>query len=146
MLRSSSLPQGCQAPQINVVCANRQSPVSEWSTLWLRRWKLGRRQVFALCYVLCCNSAAFSWKSALAPILAPFTSEVELISVASCAQEVNFCRKLATELGFIQPGPTPIVQDITGSITLLESLVLRVQLHRHWRPPPRSDPDTRPAR
>jgi hypothetical protein len=28
--------------------------------------------------------------------------------VASCAQEVNFCRKLATELGFIQPGPTPI--------------------------------------
>jgi hypothetical protein len=23
-----------------------------------------------LCYVLCCNGAAFSWKSALAPILA----------------------------------------------------------------------------
>jgi hypothetical protein len=54
-----------------------------------------------LCYVLCCNGAAFSWKSALAPILALSTSEAELISVASCAQEVNFCRKLATELGFI---------------------------------------------
>ena len=73
-----------------------------------------------LCYVLCCNGAAFSWKSALAPILALSTSEAELISVASCAQEVNFCRKLATELGFIQPGPTPIAEDKTGAIALLE--------------------------
>ena len=73
-----------------------------------------------LCYVLCCNGAAFSWKSALAPILALSTSEAELISVASCAQEVNFCRKLATELGFIQPGPTPIAEDNTGAIALLE--------------------------
>jgi hypothetical protein len=43
----------------------------------------------------------------------------ELISVASCAQEVKFCRKLATELGFIQPGPTPIAEDNTGAIALL---------------------------
>ena len=48
------------------------------------------------------------------------TSEAELISVASCAQEVNFCLKLATELGFIQPGPTPIAEDNTGAIALLE--------------------------
>ncbi len=40
--------------------------------------------------------------------------------MASCAQEVNFCRKLATELGFIQPGPTPIAEDNTGAIALLE--------------------------
>jgi hypothetical protein len=40
--------------------------------------------------------------------------------VASCAQEVNFCRKLATELGFIQPGPTSIAEDNTGAIALLE--------------------------
>ena len=38
----------------------------------------------------------------------------------SCAQEVNFCHKLATELGFIQPGPTPIAEDNTGDIPLLE--------------------------
>jgi hypothetical protein len=73
-----------------------------------------------LCYVLCCNSAVFSWKSALAPILALSTSEAELISVASCAQEVNFCHKLAAELGFIQPAPTPIAEDNTGAIALLE--------------------------
>jgi hypothetical protein len=68
--------------------------------------KSSRRRT--LCYVLCCNGASFSWKSALAPILALSTSEAELISVASCAREVNFCRKLDTELIFIQPGPTPI--------------------------------------
>ncbi len=33
---------------------------------------------------------------------------------------MNFCRKLATELGFIQPGPTPIAEDNTGAIALLE--------------------------
>ncbi len=64
-----------------------------------------------LCYVLCCNGAAFSWKSALAPILALSTSETEFISVTFCAQEVNFYSKLATEMGFIQPDPTPIAED-----------------------------------
>ncbi len=36
-----------------------------------------------LIYVLCCNGAVFSWKSALVPILALSTSEVELISLCS---------------------------------------------------------------
>jgi hypothetical protein len=45
---------------------------------------------------------------------------MELIRVASCVQEVNFCRKLATELGVIQPGPTPIAEDNTGTIALFE--------------------------
>ena len=107
-----------------MVRAQRQTSMSARSDFRLRRCHLGRRQVFAsqhaVCYVLCCNGAAFSWKSALAPILALSTSEAELISVASCAQEVNFCRKLATELGFIQPGPTPIAEDNTGAIALLE--------------------------
>jgi len=54
-----------------------------------------------LCCVLCCNGVAFSWKSALDPFLALSTSEAELISVASCAQEVNFCRKLGVVFDFI---------------------------------------------
>jgi hypothetical protein len=62
----------------------------------------------------------FHGKSTLAPILGLSTSETELISVASCVQEVNFCRNLATELGFTQPGPTPIAEDNTGDIALLE--------------------------
>jgi hypothetical protein len=46
--------RGCQASQINVVCTNRQSPVSAWSALWLRRCKLGRRQVFAPQHAMLC--------------------------------------------------------------------------------------------
>ncbi len=88
-----------------------------------------------LCYVLFCNGASFSWKSALALILALSTSEAELISVASCAREVNFCRKLDTELIFIQPGPTPITEDNTGAITLLEHGHFKGRskhVHLHW--------------
>ncbi len=109
-------------------------------------------------YVLCCNGAAFSRKSALAPTLALSTSEAELISVASCVQEVNLCRKLVTELGFIQPDPTPIAEDNTGVITLFEGVHFKgrskhvqlrwysrvrvtVRLHRHWC----SDPVMRPG-
>jgi hypothetical protein len=33
---------------------------------------------------------------------------------------VNFCRNLTTELGFIQPGLTPIAEDNTGAIALFE--------------------------
>jgi len=134
-----------------MVRAQRQTSMSARSDFRLRRCQLGRRQVFApqhaVCYVLCCNGASFSWKSALAPILALSTSEAELISVASCAQEVNFCRKLATELGFIQPGPTPIALLEHGHFKGRSKHVhLRVRLHRHRRSAPRSDPVTRPAR
>jgi hypothetical protein len=50
----------------------------------------------------------------LLSILALCLIEVELISVASFAKEVNICCKLAMELGFIQPGPTPIAEGNTG--------------------------------
>jgi hypothetical protein len=50
--------------------------------------------------------------------------------VASFTQEVNICRKLATELGFIQPGPTPIAKGNTGAIALLEHGHLHV--HLRW--------------
>jgi len=33
---------------------------------------------------------------------------------------VNFCRNLTTELGFIQPGLTPIAEDNTGAIALFK--------------------------
>ncbi len=55
--------------------------------------------------------------------------------MASCAQEVNFCPKLATELGFIQPDPTPISEDNTGAIALLEHGHFKGRskhVHLHW--------------
>ena len=59
---------------------------------------------------------------ALFPMLALSTSEAELIRVAACAQGLNFCRRLATELGFIQPGLTLITEDNTVAIVLIALL------------------------
>jgi hypothetical protein len=122
-----------------VVRENCQSPVSAWPALWLRRCQLGRRQVLAPQHavrrLVLQRRGLLIWKSALAPILTLSTSEAELISVASCAQDVNFCRKLATELGFIQPGPTPIAQDNTGVIAMLEHGHLKARskhVHLRW--------------
>jgi hypothetical protein len=68
-----------------------------------------------------CNNAAFSWKSSLAPILALSTSEAELIAVCACDQEVIYCRKLATELGFLQVAPPRVYEDNHGPICLAEN-------------------------
>jgi hypothetical protein len=46
------------------------------------------------------HNAAFSWRSFMSPIVAMSTSEAELIGACACAQEIQFCRKLAAELGF----------------------------------------------
>ena len=67
------------------------------------------------------NNAAFSWKSALAPILALSSAEAELIGLASCAQEIAFIRKLSFELGFQQPGPTICQTDSKGAKLLVEN-------------------------
>jgi hypothetical protein len=48
------------------------------------------------------------------------TSEAELIGACACEQEIQFCRKLAAELGFRQYAPTPLFEDNTGCIALAE--------------------------
>jgi hypothetical protein len=107
-----------------MVCANRQSPFQRGQLFGFADatcWTDDKSSLLnTLCYVLCGNDAAFSWKSGLAPILTLSTSETKLISVTSCIQEVIFFRSLVTELGVIQPGPTPITEDNTGTIALLE--------------------------
>jgi hypothetical protein len=54
-----------------------------------------------LCAMFCAATVRPSHGNRLSLLFSLSTSEAELISVASCAQEVNFFRKLATELGFI---------------------------------------------
>jgi hypothetical protein len=49
--------KGVKHLKVNMVCVNRQIPVSVWSALWILRSQLDRRQVFApqhavLCFVL----------------------------------------------------------------------------------------------
>jgi hypothetical protein len=72
------------------------------------------------CYLVFVHNAVFSWRSFMSPIVAMSTSEAELIGACACAQEIQFCRKLAAELGFRQYAPTPLFEDNTGCIALAE--------------------------
>ena len=57
----------------------------------------------------------------MSPILALSSAEAELIALASCAQEIAYVRKLSSELGFQQPGPTPLQTDSKGAKQLAEN-------------------------
>ena len=72
----------------------------------------------SLSYMLFMNNAVFSWRSSLASILALSTAEAELITIMTCATEINFMRKLMTELGFPPNCPTMLYEDNTGAIAL----------------------------
>jgi hypothetical protein len=56
----------------------------------------------------------------MSPIVAMPTSEAQLIGACACAQEIQFCRRLAAELGFRQYAPTPLFEDNWGCIALAE--------------------------
>ena len=71
-------------------------------------------------YYLFVNNAAFSWRAALASILALSTAEAELISICACATEIAYARKLANELGFLQVNPTILYEDNQGAKALAE--------------------------
>ena len=58
-------------------------------------------------------------------MIATSTREAELYAYCAAAQEVVWARKLASELGFAQLGPTPIYQDNEGTIKLAEKMHLR---------------------
>ena len=56
----------------------------------------------------------------MSPIVVMSTSETELIGACVCVQEIQLCRKLAADLGFLQYAPKPLFEDNTGCITLTE--------------------------
>ena len=73
------------------------------------------------CYMIFVNGAVFSWKSAVASVLAMSSTEAELIALCACAADVAYCRKVANELGFLQWRPTVIHEDNEGAKKLAES-------------------------
>jgi hypothetical protein len=73
------------------------------------------------CHYILCNNALVHWRSKIASILATSTTKAELISAASCAQDVTFCRKLANESGFKQTKPTILWEDNNGCLSLDKS-------------------------
>ena len=78
-----------------------------------------RKSTYA--YLIFCNGAAFSWKSATATTLALSSAEAELIALCACAADIAYCRKIANELGFHQWRPTWIHEDNQGAKQLAES-------------------------
>ena len=72
------------------------------------------------CYLVFVHNAAFSWCNFMSPIVVMSTSEAEFIGTCACAQEIQFCRKLADDLGFRQYTPTPLFEDNMACITLAE--------------------------
>jgi hypothetical protein len=50
-------------------------------------------------------------------MLATSTTEAELISAASCSQDVAFCRKLANGIGVMQTMPTVLREDNNGCLS-----------------------------
>jgi hypothetical protein len=78
-----------------------------------------------MAYMLFVNNAVFSWKASLSSIVATSTCEAELMAYCSCACEVVYARKLATELGFCQMTPTKIYEDNAGALVLVKNMHLR---------------------
>jgi hypothetical protein len=68
-----------------------------------------------------CNNALVHCRSKVASVLATSTTEAELISAASCAKDVAFCKKLANELGFVQTKPSILWEDNKGCLSLAKS-------------------------
>ena len=56
----------------------------------------------------------------MAPILALWTEEEELIAICACATEVIYVRKLANGLGFLQTKPIILYTDNQGAKPLAE--------------------------
>ena len=62
-------------------------------------------------YVLMLNGGAVSWRCKRQSVYALSSAEAEFIAASSMVQEVIFLRKFLANLGFKQPGPTPIYAD-----------------------------------
>jgi hypothetical protein len=86
----------------------------------LLRYVLGHKHA-KITWCVSNNNEVLSWKTNLSVILVTSSIETEMISVAHCATEVDFLRKLAEELGFNQVSPAFIYEDNNGCIDLENS-------------------------
>ena len=67
-------------------------------------------------FVLFINSVPVIWTSKLQTSTSESTAEAEFTALASFIREVRWTRDTLTEIGFVQPTPTKILQDNLGSI------------------------------
>ena len=82
-----------------------------------------RRSISA--FVVLLNGAAIAWKSKKQGAVATSSSEAEFVSASKAADELVWQRRLMTDLGFPQPGPTPLYEDNRACRLLSENPVHR---------------------
>jgi hypothetical protein len=64
------------------------------------------------------NDALICWKSALQKSVATSTAQAELVALTEAAKEAIFLRRLLSEVGFPQQGPTTIFEDNQACIAM----------------------------
>ena len=81
-----------------------------------------RRSVTGYLFML--GGAAISWSSKLQPTVALSSSEAEYMSACAAAQEAIHLRRLMGSLGYVQDGPTIIMEDNQGCIAMSENPIM----------------------
>ena len=83
------------------------------------------------------GGAAISWKSYTISTVARSTPESEYVAVSDAGAEAIFLRNFLGELGFPQPGATPIFTDSTGAHAIINNPCNRartkhIEIHYHY--------------
>ena len=72
-------------------------------------------------YVFLMNEGAITWGSKKQNDVSLLTTESEYISLAETAKEVTWLRNLLKDLGYVQPKPTVIFGDNSGSLAIAKN-------------------------
>ena len=83
------------------------------------------------------GGAAISWKSYTISTVARSTPESEYVSASDAGAEAIFLRTFLGELGFPQPGATPVFTNSTGAQTIVSNSCNRartkhIKIHYHY--------------
>ena len=83
------------------------------------------------------GGAAVSWKSHTISTVASSTPKSEYVAASDAGVEVIFIRNFPGELGFPQPGATPIFTDSTGAPAIIINPCSRartkhMEIHYHY--------------
>ena len=70
-------------------------------------------------YGHCLSGGVIAYRSKTQPICAQSSTEAELVAAAAAAKVVKYLRLILHELGYPQPGPTPIYEDNDSTIKIV---------------------------
>ena len=72
-----------------------------------------------ICFSIGNGSGMFYSKSIRQNYVGLSSTESEIIALSECAKQVVYLRRVLSYLGFIMPGPTPVQQDNTAAIAMI---------------------------